>query len=310
MSLPLAHENQDARRALADNAAKQAVEVWRAGINPSDIRGSFALILPDLVRIVARAQLAAAFLVNPFLARTLGASPAAEILPASFSGAASDGRPLDTMLARVAVRALSLISGGWIVSRALTSAATLLQLMVTTQAQDAGRTAELTGMFSRGVMYTRVVRLPACARCIILAGTTYSSSEGFARHPGCDCAVLPLRSGEHDEALSPTQLFNSMTAEEQRKRFGEAGAEAIRSGAEMDQVVNARRGMTKAGTTPEGTTVRGWAGNRMGNFSAGRNGQRYRSSRTARLMPEEIFKRAKGDREAALAMLREHAYIR
>lgn len=71
--------------------------------------------------------------------------------------------------------------------------------------------------------------------------------------------------------------------------FGKAGAEAIREGADMARVVNARRGMYTAG------------GRLFTHESAGRR---------PRLMPEQILREADGDRGEAIRLLRLHGYLR
>lgn len=102
-----------------------------------------------------------------------------------------------------------------------------------------------------------------------------------------------------------------MDEAEQDRVFGKAGAQAIRDGADIARVVNARRGMTTAAdpsgrrrlvrderglfTTTEATTRRG----RLPGQVAG-----------ARLMPESIYEIAKGDRDEAIRLLRAHGYIR
>lgn len=294
--------------ALARSAARRATAVWRERVDPGDIRGSLGVALPQLVATVAAGQTAAASLAEDYLTPLVGEGEG-RVNPSALAGVASDGRLLSTLLARPAVRALMLLSGGTLVARAMAGAVGLLRLIVATQVQDAARVADLVGMAARprGVMFVRVVRLPACARCIILSGQTYSVSEGFLRHPGCDCAVLPFLGGDEAEVPSPRQLFEEMPAEEQRRRFGEAGAEAIREGADLGQVVNARRGMTQAGTTTEGVTRRGIAGRRLGEFRR-EDGRRLETSRTPRLMPEEILRRA-STAEERRALLFRHGYL-
>lgn len=79
----------------------------------------------------------------------------------------------------------------------------------------------------------------------------------------------------------------------------DAEREALDNGADISQVVNARRGTYVAGGkryTREGTTRRGFAGNRLG------------SSRIARLTPEQLFADATS-REDAIRLLRQHGYI-
>ena len=85
-----------------------------------------------------------------------------------------------------------------------------------------------------------------------------------------------------------------MDEAEQDRVFGKAGAQAIRDGADIARVVNARRGMYTAGglrLTREATTRRG-------------------IGRPVRLMPEEIYRQANGNRGEALRLLRLHGYIR
>ncbi|MEV5542803.1 hypothetical protein AB0L13_38875 [Saccharopolyspora shandongensis] len=58
--------------------------------------------------------------------------------------------------------------------------------------------------------HERVVRLPACDRCIVLAGKFYRYSTGFLRHPRCDCTMVPVsRAGWRDgqPENTPAELF-------------------------------------------------------------------------------------------------------
>ena len=86
--------------------------------------------------------------------------------------------------------------------------------------------------------------------------------------------------------------------------FTNAGAEAIREGSDIYQVVNARRGMSPAGglkprVTTEGTTRFGFAGRRTGPLHG---------TGIQRLMPEGIYQLAR-TREEARALLRQHGYL-
>lgn len=117
---------------------------------------------------------------------------------------------------------------------------------------------------------------------------------------------------------NPSRFFDSLSAAEQDRVFTRAGAEAIRAGADISQVVNARRGMQSASAfgrevlvTTEGTTVRGQAGRRLGAREEGRRreGARYRSAVRIRLMPEQILAEAGGNRDEAVRLLRVHGYL-
>src|SRR5699024_1153215 len=95
----------------------------------------------------------------------------------------------------------------------------------------------------------------------------------------------------------PYEYFRSLDEAEQDRIFTKPGAQAIRDGADISQVVNARRGMTPNGNfTVEGTTRRGYAGSLL------KRGQR-------RMTPESIYPQANGSRERAIELLKEHGYI-
>lgn len=83
-----------------------------------------------------------------------------------------------------------------------------------------------------------------------------------------------------------------MPLAEQDRVFGRAGAQTIREGGDIGRVVNARRGMYTAGGkqfTSEAATVLG---------------------RRVRLMPEQIYREAGGNRDETLRLLRSHGYLR
>jgi hypothetical protein len=105
-----------------------------------------------------------------------------------------------------------------------------------------------------------------------------------------------------------------MTEAQQRRGFGEAGMKAIADGADLTQVVNARRGMTTVTrygrtvqATREGTTRRGLYGSRRAKFEKVL-GARYARAKAPRLMPEEIYRLAK-DREHAIRLLQRNGYL-
>src|SRR5690606_27069215 len=121
------------------------------------------------------------------------------------------------------------------------------QRLARTIVSDTGRAADLAAMAGdrriRG--YVRVVELPACARCIILAGRFYSSfTEPFLRHPQCDCVMQPVYVGQDRiEPSDPYAIFNSLSRADQDRLFGTHGAQTVRDGGDIYRVVNARRGM-------------------------------------------------------------------
>jgi hypothetical protein len=272
-----------------------------------------------IVAAVAAGQLTVAQGAQAFVSAILAAQgavpdPAGVVAAAALAGVASDGRPLETLLFLPAVAVAQALAAGLAPADAMLRGLVALARYTGTQIADAARAADQVAMTAerRVVMYTRVVQLPACARCIVLAGRTYSYSAGFQRHPLCDCTVKPLTEAQYDAVASPEELLRRMGVEQRRQVFGRAGAEALAAGADLGQVVNARRGMnTATGTTSEGVTRRGWYGQR-----ARAAGERFQRSpgelftRTAapRLMPEQILRQA-GSREEAVNLLHLYGYL-
>lgn len=246
----------------------------------------------------------------------IDAPPEVNIYAASVAGVASDGRPLESLLERAG----SDFAFG---------------LMVATQLQDAARVAASMGIAVRDqIGYVRMLNAPSCSRCAILAGKWFKWNEGFQRHPKCDCRHVPARETNwHGLTTNPDDYFHSLpTAEQltaqhpnltvkmrqeaglysQEDIFTKAGARAIRDGADMGQIVNARRGMQRAQvlgregfTTLEGTTRKGLAylalgGDRERDRRAP-GGRLFRTTRQ-RVMPETIYQLAP-DRETAVRML-------
>ncbi|MBG0828546.1 hypothetical protein HS041_12280 [Planomonospora sp. ID67723] len=306
------------QKALASTAAVAAArqwdlldrdrltESWQAGVGP-------AVVTATTQAQLAAAQQAPAYLEE--LAEAQGGSITAPLLIAStFAGVASDGRPLASLLFLPVLLVKSLLRDGISLLEAFRRGRSMLTLLTSTQVADAGRAAVSVGMTTerRWVTYIRTVTLPACGRCIILAGKEYSWSTGFLRHPRCDCGMTPrFNTDSSPLPPNPAELFRNMTPEQQNKAFTNAGAAAIRDGADIGQVVNARRGMTTAAgrsITTEGTTVRGLAGRRLGELKKQR-GERYRRSQIPRPTPEQIYKDAAGDRELAIQLLKRFAYI-
>ncbi|MFC5676063.1 hypothetical protein [Aeromicrobium endophyticum] len=258
----------------------------------------------ELARIVAALQLLAARdaleSIDPMLEeQDISAPPVGQIAAASFSGTASDGRPLESLLLQAATP-------------------DALDMMVVTQVQDAARQAASVSIAARPhIGYVRMLNPPSCSRCAILAGKFFRYNEGFQRHPRCDCRHIPsTESLSGDLTTDPSAYFDSLTGPEQDKVFTKAGAESIRLGADPTQVVNARRvtaGMQVAGVSPikidargilrttEGTTRRGLAYQQQ-------RGLRRNGDVQGRLMPESILLRA-ADRAEAQRMLRLYGYI-
>jgi hypothetical protein len=271
------------------------------------VAASWSAQLPALTAYVTNAQIAAAMLAAPEVANTANLPPA-PVVASAFAGVSSSGRSLAGLLFAptfVTIAALALHHAAH--KRALAAGAASLDMIVRTQVADAHRVATGVAIAATPelVGYERVVHLPACGRCIVLAGKVYRWSHGFARHPRCDCTMIPVTRAqyrEHNLTNHPRALFDQMDEAQQRKAFTVAGAQAIRDGADISQVVNARQGMQKAGQvliTTSGATRRGTAGKRLG---------AQRGGPAVRLMPESIYAAA-SSRAEALSQLKAHGYI-
>jgi hypothetical protein len=180
----------------------------------------------------------------------------------------------------------------------------------------ASRGKDLLARLSGQVELDRLVDV----RRVDFSGHVYNltSAEGWYSANGlivsnCDCQLVPLRERVWGEVPTPRELFDRMPEAERSRVFTVAGAQAIGEGADIGQVVNARRGMTRAGvpTTTEGITRRGLSGRqrrRAGGEFARYPGQRYSQTTTPRLTPEAIFQQASG-RDEQLRLLKRYGYI-
>lgn len=149
--------------------------------------------------------------------------------------------------------------------------------------QDAARTAAVCDMAARPPVtgYVRTLSPPSCSRCAVLAGRVYRYSDGFSRHPGCDCSMTPtdLSSGRGLVTDAAAAFRNGDV-----RGLSKADARAIDMGADMGQVVNVRR--AQAGLTVGSSVI----------------------ERGGRLTPQGIL-RLVDDRERQITLLRRYGYI-
>lgn len=304
-------------------------------VPPRNIVAGWAGIASQLVAQLAAAQIKAAQLGDeyvPEVLQELGIDPVATATVAPGSLAiGSSGMDLATVLGSVPMRALHVAADGG-PAAGLDAGDSLLAGIVTTQVGDAGRLAASmrTVASPRVGGYIRQCAPSACSRCLVLAGRWYRWSAGFLRHPRCMCVNVPVgQTAGKGMVTAAADRFQAMSRTEQDRIFTKAGAQAIRDGADINQVVNARRGalgLSPAGgrltaaerlelqggrdvgrlqstqlfgrsvfTTTEGSTARGMAGQAL-------NGR-------ARLMPESIYAIAT-DRADAVRLLRVYGYLR
>lgn len=272
-------------------------------VDPDFISQSWRGVIRELAPVVTAAQVRAATSGSLYGAASLAAqdswvAPDAFLDPSGLGGYAADGRPLDTLLLSPALSSKTYIGGGASAQQALVMGASALDTILRTTIADAGRQAAGVDVASRrGTGYVRMLNPPSCVHCIVLAGRFYRWNTGFKRHPRCDCIHVPSMAGSmqgaRDEGLidDPKAYFDSLSPAEQNKAAGVANAQAIRDGADLNRVANARRGRNGLNTT-EGTGRGGFASNVRGQ----------------RLTPEGIYKQAGTDRAEALRLLEQHGY--
>lgn len=145
---------------------------------------------------------------------------------------------------------------------------------------DAARAAESVAVAVRpNIYHVRYVNPPCCGRCAVLASRVYRWSDGFLRHPGCDCSMIPTTVAA-PFAQDPDQLFR----DGQIRGLSRADQQAIRDGADIGSVVNVRR--RTAGLLQSGQAL----------------------TRAGRPTPAGIYRLA-SDRTEALELLARFGYI-
>lgn len=298
---PIARKHQKQREALADATARAVLAEW-AKVRPENVARDWARLLPAVTAMVQRGQLHAAQGTHTFMRELLGpdAVIGGQIVPEQFASQTPDGRDALKLLGQAAPRSISAQRRGIGARAAMARGAAFLDMVVRTVVSDTGRQADQAAMVAnrKVLAYVRVVELPACSRCIILAGREYSVSSGFLRHPRCDCTMEPVTRKNRPTPLDAEDLYESMSPAQRRKVFGEAGARAIDDGARISTVVNARKSMDKVemfGRTVQVTHVG--------------TGSRRKPRRPPRLMPEEIYRQAES-REHAIRLLYKNGYLR
>jgi hypothetical protein len=155
--------------------------------------------------------------------------------------------------------------------------------LVASIVQDAGRAAESVAIAARQhVAHVRYLQTPSCSRCAVLAGRVYRYSEGFLRHPNCDCVMIPVTVASPDFTVDPVDLAR----EGKVSGLSKADLRAVEDGADFGQVVNVR--LRKAGLQQPGRVL----------------------ARAGRPTPEGIYALAGDDHAKALSLLQQYGYIR
>lgn len=298
------------RQSLVVATAQVAGQMWD-NVNPKRVVDTWAIQLPQMTAVVTGAQMGVARQADPYVTAALDAEDVdavaqSPVNPRGFSGYASDGRGLAELLANPAFTVLQVIGSGGGVPRAMAAGRANLDMLVRTQVADMGRYADQVAMTARPHCdgYIRVAVGNSCARCLLLSGGFYQHNAAFQRHPRCDCTQVPSTSTSRLRIPSPEARYARLTpAQRSYAGFSRADQRAIADGADLAQVVNAKRGLYSAGGrqfTTEGTTKRGLAGERLG---AGRG------KPAIRITPEQIYRDAGGNRAEELRQLYRHGYL-
>jgi hypothetical protein len=296
-----ARKHQADRAQLANLTARAVLTEW-AKVRPEQVARDWAALLPKVTQYVQNGQLHAAQSSHTFMRELLGADAVVggQPVPEAFAAQTPDGRDAMKLIAQAAPRSISAQRRGFSARAAMARGAAFLDMVVRTVVADTGRQADQAAMVAnKGVTgFVRVVELPACSRCIILAGREYGVSHGFLRHPRCDCTMEPVTRKNKPTPLDAQDLFDSMTPAQRDKVFGQAGARAINDGARISSVVNARKSMDQVemfGRTVQVTHVG--------------TGSRKKPRRPPRLMPEEIYRLAGDDRRLAIQLLYKNGFL-
>lgn len=155
--------------------------------------------------------------------------------------------------------------------------------LVASLVQDAGRAAQSVATAARTrTVHVRYLSPPSCARCAVLAGRIYRWSEGFLRHPGCDCVMIPTTVANDQLVQDPVELAREGLVTGLSKADRRA---ILEDGAKFGQVVNVR--LRSSGLKEPGRVL----------------------YRRGRMTPEAIYRAAGADRDAALALLVQNGYL-
>ena len=311
-------------------AANEVGRAWRR--MGDDFDSSWRRQGPSILAVLTEAQnqmaLAALDYVPNVLAETgIPDRPVADFRPDSLVGIASDGRRLDTLAYGGVTEAKAAVGNGATTASALQQGGGWMDLMTKLQVADAARQAVGVMTASRKNLggTVRVLNPPSCQRCAILAGRFYRWSQGFDRHPRCDCVNNPVPSYEYAKAEG--FLTDPMDAYRRGeiKDITEAQAFALDNGADISQVVNATRGMSttatdtslsarkihlaekaRAGAEVQRAAVQAGSPDLLGFLPSK---VRNRGPIEGLPTPEGIYQQAAGDRDTAIRLLKEFGYI-
>lgn len=302
-TLPQARRQYDAQRGIVAAGLRAIRRLFATNPKPT---------IPQIAAVAAGYQLAAATIGSRVVAGYADARPLTNATV--FAGVSSLGFTLTepiiaTIDARVPAPVEPLPQPWWDDAQAFMAD---LERLLLSEIQDAGRTASQVEFVAHPDWqnYVRVLTVPSCARCVVLAGRIYRDLESFQRHPLCDCVMVPVQSWQdaHDKGLvsSPRAAFEAG----QVRGLSKADAQAVSDGADLGRVVNATRGTSAPGiTSAYTTTVHGRRVKATHDATTKRaQWRKANPTRLVRLRPESIYEFAK-DREDAIRLLKLYGYL-
>lgn len=244
----LAIEHYQKQQSIAAETVREVRALWAAMGEDFDL--SWSRIALEVGDTIMAGQLAAAVTGRDSLTAELDdlglEQPSSDVDPYAFAGWTGDGVELDSATRTSVITAKNAVALGSTAAEALTAGGAWLERFAASEV-----TAANVGQRSASVAVTpktgfvRMLNLPSCRDCIILAGRWYRWNEGFERHPGCDCRHIPARESMSELRTDPYDAFDSLTPAEQDRIFGKNDAHAIREGADIYRVVNIRnRGLS------------------------------------------------------------------
>lgn len=328
--LDLARPHADEQTALTQDALSSLAKASRVGAtNPERWRDAIADAAPNLLSLqVATTADADQYVTSVLEEQGAKVLSGPEVNPDGFADITDGG---GSWMKNLIFAPISVARGASNLAEGRRLAELVAMSIVLTGMQDTGRAAVAAAMTSRGAnRYVRMLNGKSCARCAILAGRVYKISA-FQRHPRCDCRNIPAAEDVADDwTTDPKAYFGGLSTEDQDRIFTKAGAQAIRDGANMNQVVNARQGITTVSAyghevqaTTVGTTRRAVFGRyeilpdgtfrRRADSELQRDpGQKYFRAREPRLLPDEIYQLAEEfswGRDEVLRQLRRFGYL-
>ncbi len=273
-------EPSEVRRRIngySSSASTLAARQWRKMRTVDD----WPTIATRLTLMVQANMIAAARFSAGEAVDALGSDAA--VNPAAWGKAASDGRPLDSLLYSGVVHARTLYGSGRTDEQIMQAGLAWMQSVIGTQVQDVARSASGTVTTATdGAGWIRYVNVPCCQRCAVLAGKWFKWNQGFSRHPPtCKCIHRPARRGN----VPPG--WTQQVEDSQIRDLTEAQRKALAEGADRTRVLNAYRNS---------------------NSTSERLAMHKSAERGGILTPEGIYARAT-TREEAIELLRRYGYL-